>query len=346
MSVGRVSVLGEGRWGAALAEHCARKGHDVHLFAHEKQMIEKSLFDDESSFRYDALPGRPYTTRDLQVAVKHGDLVLLATPTRYLERTVRKIVDEIGSQKILCICTMGISHETLEMPSQILNRVLPERLQDRLAFLVGPSVASEVEKEEPTAVTIASKNEIVAKLVQQMLSTTRFRRYTTDDIVGVEFGGALVNLLVIACGISDGLGFGHNARSALITRGLDEISRLAVKCGAKPFTLAGLSGVGNLIASCTGDLSNDCLHGIGMRLGEGRKMQDIGKGIVGGEEGILTCKSAYCLAQKADVECQIIYCIQKIIQEDADPLQMFTNIMSRELKPEVCPIIHESYLHS
>mmetsp|Transcript_3707 Transcript_3707/g.7585 ORF Transcript_3707/g.7585 Transcript_3707/m.7585 type:complete len:347 (-) Transcript_3707:437-1477(-) len=345
MSTDRIAVLGGGAWGTALALHCARKGHDVLVWAREQEVVDGINIHHENVvfFKGFTLPDNLRATQDIHAAMVHGELILIVIPTPFVEKVLSQVVDDINGNQILCSCTKGILNETLETPDQILKRVLPDKLHDRLAFLSGPSFAAEVAQEQPTAVTIASKNETVAKRVQDLLSTVRFRCYTTDDTVGVEFGGALKNVLAIACGISDGLGFGFNARAALMTRGLDELSRLAVKCGANPLTLAGLSGVGDLILTCTGDLSRN--RTVGVRLGKGEKLKDIQSSMSAVAEGILTSKSAHHLAEKVGVECHIIEGIYKVIHEGADPLEIVASNMSRPLKPEVSPIISEAYLH-
>lgn len=201
----------------------------------------------------------------------------------------------------------------------------------------GPSFAVEVAQGKPTAVTIACENNEVALRAQELLSSPRFRIYTSNDVIGVELGGALKNVLAIACGISDGLGFGNNGRAALITRGLDELTRLAVKCGANPLTLSGLSGVGDIILTCTGDLSRN--RTVGMRLGKGEKLEDIVADMTAVAEGVLTSRSAAKLAEKEGIECPVIMGIYQVIHENADPAQVVQKNMSRPLIPEINPIV-------
>lgn len=341
----RVTVLGGGAWGTALALHCARKGHEVQLWAREKEVVEGINGEHENVvfFQGFKLPDNLKATQDIHKAANHGDLILVVIPTPFVEKVLTGIIGDLNRGQILCSCTKGILNETLETPDQILKRVLPLELHGRLAFLSGPSFAAEVGQGQPTAVTIASAHETIAIEVQEIMSTVRFRCYTSQDVVGVEFGGALKNVLAIACGISDGLGFGCNARAALMTRGLDELSRLAVKCGANPLTMSGLSGVGDLILTCTGDLSRN--RSVGIRIGKGEKLDEITKSMAAVAEGVLTSKSAHLLAQKVGVECHVIEGIYKVIYENANPLEVVASNMSRPLKPEVSPIIANAYGH-
>mmetsp|Transcript_18320 Transcript_18320/g.51324 ORF Transcript_18320/g.51324 Transcript_18320/m.51324 type:complete len:495 (-) Transcript_18320:65-1549(-) len=247
-------------------------------------------------------------------------------------------VEDIASRldpkrHIMVSCTKGILNDTLETVDEILHRVLPPPFHGRLAFLSGPSFAAEVARGLPSAVTIAAREEEVAMHVQLMLSTARFRCYRTNDVTGVELGGALKNVLAIACGISDGLQFGNNCRAALITRGNNEIQRLALAKGASPHTMAGLSGVGDLVLTCTADLSRN--RTVGLRLGKGEKLTDIIASMTAVAEGVLTSRSADALASKMGVDCPIINGIFRVIHGGADPAAVTEEVMSRELRFEV-----------
>eukprot|EP00890_Picochlorum_soloecismus_P005013 jgi/Picsp_1/5512/NSC_02871-R1_nad h-dependent glycerol-3-phosphate dehydrogenase len=327
----RTTVLGGGAWGTALALHCARKGHDVVLWAREQDVVDGINQHHENSlfFKGFILPEKLRATTDILEATKHGKLILMVIPTPFVASVMAQISGAISED------------QTLETPDKILKRVLPSNLHSRLAFLSGPSFAAEVAKENPTAVTIASENEGVRVAVQELMSSPRFRCYTTNDVAGVELGGALKNVLAIACGISDGLGFGSNGRAALITRGLDELSRLAVRCGANPLTLAGLSGVGDLILTCTGDLSRN--RTVGMRLGKGETLEEVMKSMSAVAEGVLTSKSAHNLAKKMGVDCPVIEGIYKVIHLGENPLDVLASNMTRPLKPEVSPIVADAW---
>lgn len=338
----RTTVLGGGAWGTALALHCARKGHDVVLWAREQDVVDgiNQHHENKLFFKGFILPEKLRATTDLLEATKHGKLILMVIPTPFVASVMAQVSGAISEDQIVCSCTKGILNETLETPDKILKRVLPSNLHTRLAFLSGPSFAAEVAKENPTAVTVASENERVRVAVQEWMSSPRFRCYTTNDVVGVELGGALKNVLAIACGISDGLGFGSNGRAALITRGLDELSRLAVSCGANPLTLSGLSGVGDLILTCTGDLSRN--RTVGMRLGKGETLEEVMKSMSAVAEGVLTSKSAHNLAKKMGVDCPVIEGIYKVIHLGENPLDVVASNMTRPLKPEVSPIVADA----
>lgn len=210
----------------------------------------------------------------------------------------------------------------------------------RLAFLSGPSFAAEVGRDFPTAVTIAAEDPAVAQRVQQLMSTNRFRCYRTTDVVGVELAGALKNVLAIACGISDGCGFGNNGRAALITRGLDEITRIAVASGANPLTLAGLAGVGDIVLTCCGDLSRN--RTVGLRLGKGEKLDHIVKTLGATAEGVLTSRAAYDLTKKLGIDCAVIHGIYRVVNEEAEPMRVVAETMSRPLRAEVAESVAEA----
>jgi glycerol-3-phosphate dehydrogenase (NAD(P)+) len=339
----KVAVLGGGAWGTALARHCAKMGHDTMLWALEPEVADAINTQHENTVFLKGvdLPESLCASNDMSLVVGHGELVLMVIPTPFVERTISQVKDKLRPKDhILVSCTKGILNETLETPNEILKRVLPEELHPRLAFLSGPSFALEVAHEIPTAVTIASEDEAVAKRAQELLSTPRFRCYRTDDVVGVELGGALKNVIAIACGISDGIGYGCNGRAALITRGLDEITRLAVALGANPLTLAGLSGVGDMVLTCTGDLSRN--RTVGMRIGKGEKLEDITKSMKAVAEGVLTSRSAHLLAEKLGIVCPVIFGIYKVVHLGADPKTVVQESMSRPLIPEISPLVAQA----
>eukprot|EP00887_Chlorella_sp_A99_P004238 scaffold15.g4238.t1 len=344
----RVGVIGGGAWGTALALHSARMGHDTLIWALEKEVADaiNTQHENTTYLKGYPLPESLRASNDLAEVAGYGELVLFVIPTPFVERTVGQIADTLRDDQIVVSCTKGILNGTLETPHDILKRVLPPRLHARLAYLSGPSFAAEVAKNNPTAVTIASESDAVAQRAQVLLSTTRFRCYRTHDVVGVELGGALKNVLAIACGISDGLGFGRyqakaqhaalhtslgsNGRAALITRGLDEITRLVVACGGSPLTMAGLSGIGDIVLTCTGDLSRN--RTVGLRIGKGEKLADITASMTAVAEGILTSRAAHDLAAKKGIDCPTIEGIYRIVTEN----------MSRPLKAEVNPLVAEA----
>lgn len=331
-----VGVLGGGAWGTALAFHCVRKGHDTMLWAREKEVVEGINGPDQENsifLKGYKAPDGLRASSDMAEVVKHAELLLMVIPTPFVAATIKGIRDQLRPDQILVSCTKGILNDTLETPQHILSRVLPSEMTKNLAYLSGPSFAAEVAAGQPTVVTIASANDQAAGRAQMLLSNSRFRCYRTNDVEGVEMGGALKNVLAIACGISDGLGFGNNARAALITRGLVEITRLAVASGAHPMTMGGLAGMGDLVLTCTGDASRN--RTVGLRIGKGEKLEDIIKSTNTVAEGVLTSSAAAKLAKKLNVDCPIIDGIFRVIHEKAEPLGVVSEVMSRDLKMEV-----------
>jgi glycerol-3-phosphate dehydrogenase (NAD(P)+) len=249
---------------------------------------------------------------------------------------VRQVIQEthpyLSPQVKIVSATKGIENNTLFTMSEVLKEALAFNDGERLAVISGPSFALEVSREEPTAVTIASENQELAGELQHIFSTPYFRAYTNPDVVGVELGGAIKNVIAIATGISDGLGFGYNTRAALITRGLAEISRLALKMGAHTLTLSGLAGLGDLVLTCTGKLSRN--RSVGVKLGEGIGLTQILKEMKMVAEGIKTTKSASDLSKKMNVEMPITEQVYNILYHDKDPREAVTELMNRDLKVE------------
>lgn len=330
-------MIGGGAWGTALGIHCARMGHKVLLWARESEVVESINGPAKENTPFLAghrCPGSFTATGDLCSVASSCEVVLMVVPTPFVAATLKPVADKFRPDGILVSCTKGILNDTLETPAEILEGVLPPSLTSRLAYLSGPSFAAEVAQELPTVVTIAAKDEGVAARVQALLSTPRFRCYRTTDVTGVELGGALKNVLAIACGISDGLQMGANARAALITRGLNEITKLASAKGSNPLTMGGLAGMGDLVLTCTGDLSRN--RTVGLKLGRGMKLPEIIESMHGAvAEGVLTSRAAHDLAKKLGVDAPIIDGIHKVIHEGADPLAVVDDIMSRDLRHEL-----------
>lgn len=333
----RAVVLGGGAWGTALAIQCVRSGKfegDVVVWARDRETVDAINTEHENTryFKGHALPHCIRATTDKQGAITSSSgtvlILFLVVPTPAIAAVVADL--KLGPEHILVSCTKGILNDTLETPDKILERVTHGFA--RVAFLSGPSFAAEVADNQPTGVTIASKDEEVARVVQTAISSERFRSYTTRDVIGVEMGGALKNVLAIACGISDGLGFGSNPRAMLITRGLAEMSLLSVRSGAEPITLAGLAGVGDLILTCTSTLSRN--YTVGFRLGRGETLEHIIGSLGAVAEGVNTCKSAHELAAKLGVETPVITGIYQVIHEGAKPLEVLRANMKRPLRQE------------
>ena len=330
-----VAVVGAGAWGTALAMHVARKGLRTHLWAYEPDVV-RDINENHENKRFFAghvLPDSLTASGDLEACVKPARLVLMVMPTPFVARLAAQMAPLLSDEQAIVSCSKGIDNESLETVNEIFERVLPRRLKSSLAYLSGPSFAAEVAIGSPTAVTIASVDRNLARFVQRELSTDRFRCYASNDVIGVEMGGALKNVMAIATGAADGLGFGHNARAALITRGLAEITRLAVKKGGNPLTMLGLAGIGDLVLTCTGDLSRN--RSVGLRLGRGETMPQILDSMTAVAEGVLTSRSAFRLAQHLGVDVPIIENTYRVVHEGLAPMDALNALMTRSLKDEL-----------
>jgi len=278
---------------------------------------------------------------DLGKVVTEAELVLLVIPTQFAAGALKAAAPFLDPKKhILLSCTKGIEISSLETCDEIFARVLPAEVAERAAFLSGPSFAAEVAAGQPTMVTVASRQVDVARRCQALLSDGHLRVYSSIDVPGVEIGGALKNVLAIACGVSDGLGFGANARAALMVRGLSEITRLAVARGADPLTMQGLAGMGDLVLTCTGELSRN--RTVGLRLGKGETLAEIQASVNTVAEGVATSIAAEALARKLGVDCPIIAGIHSVIHGGADARKVVGAAMGRPLRDEVAPEVIEA----
>ncbi len=330
-----IAVIGAGSWGTALAKGLADQGHTVTLWGHTPDHATE-IQQQRENRRY--LPGAmlPPTltaTSDLEAAVRDKPVVVSVVPSH----TVRDVLGRAGKvmapEAITISASKGIEQQSLATMDEVLKEVLPGKLGTRLAFLSGPSFAREVGQGLPTAVVMASRDRHVAEEAAQLFRAERFRVYTSDDVPGVELGGALKNVMAIAAGVADGLGLGANARAAMITRGLAEISRLAVRKGANPLTLAGLAGMGDLVLTCTGDLSRN--RSVGIALGRGEKLADILAGMSQVAEGVKTTKSAHDLANRLGVEMPITHSMYRLLYEDLPAFEVLIELLGRAPKHEL-----------
>ncbi len=330
----KVAVLGAGSWGTALAKLIADKGHEVHLWARRDELAKKIQADRENKdyLAGFTLPDSLTATSDLESAVTGASAVLVVVPSHGIRPVLTRLAPVLPPGCPVLGAIKGIENDSLKLISSIFEEMLPKERHDDLCYLGGPSFAREVAAEHPTVVCIAGRNEKVAHDFQELLSTDAFRPYRTTDVVGVELGGALKNVIAIASGISDGLGFGHNTRAALITRGLFEMSRLGAKLGADPLTMSGLGGMGDLVLTCTGDLSRN--RQVGLRIGKGETLQEILDSMNMVAEGVRTAKSAHRLAEREGLDMPIVKEIYCILYEDKDPRQAVQDLMTRPLKPE------------
>jgi glycerol-3-phosphate dehydrogenase (NAD(P)+) len=331
----KIAILGAGAWGIALCSLLNDNGHSVILWEPDPERAGRLHTDREDLFR---LPNVviPYNTQilsRLEKAIEGAELIALALPSHSMRQVVRELAKLNGNAEIILNLAKGIENETLCRMSEVLRQELPQEWHERICTLSGPSFAIEVAHKISTTVVVAAFKEEIAKQVQSTFMNQYFRVYTSPDIVGVELGGSLKNVVAIGSGICDGLGMGDNTRGALITRGLAEMVRLGEKLGASASTLAGLSGMGDLIATCTSRHSRN--RHAGEEIAKGRKLDDLLQEMVMVAEGVKTAKSAYQLAGKYNVEMPITQQVYKILFEGKDPRQAVKDLMTREPKPEV-----------
>jgi glycerol-3-phosphate dehydrogenase (NAD(P)+) len=331
----RTTVLGAGSWGTALASLLGNKGYTVTTWDKDAGVLE-DIARNHRNERY--LPGIPLSTNlhaasEITKALEGSELVVLAVPSHAIRPVVIEMKRHVHAGTPIVCVAKGIEQETLMTMSEVLEDVLPVPLHPYIAVLSGPSFAKEVAKGLPTAVTVAARWERVARQVQDAFHCKTFRPYTSGDVVGCEIGGCVKNVVAIAAGISDGCGFGVNAMAALVTRGLAEISRLAVKKGANPLTLSGLAGLGDLVLTCSSDLSRN--RTVGRGLAAGKKLDDIQKELGQVAEGVRNARSSRDLAHRLGVEMPITETVYRIINEGLDPREAVTQLMMRETKAEV-----------
>ncbi len=329
-----VGVIGAGAWGTALAALLADKGHRVTIWAYERECVESINTRHVNAVFLDGVPLPPTlrASNDLESVCRDKQMIVCVSPSHVTRAVMTQAAPFLPEGVPIVSATKGIENDTLLTISEVLEEVLPIRCHPFLAYLSGPSFAKEVAQRVPTAVVVAAYSERLARLVQQAFNHTYFRVYRSNDVVGVEFGGSLKNVIAIAAGCADGMGFGHNTRAGLITRGLAEISRLAVQKGANPLTLAGLSGMGDLVLTCTGELSRN--RTLGQRLGRGEKIGDILADMKAVAEGVRTAKSVHDLAAQMGVELPICEAVYQVLYEDKSPQIALVELMGRELKRE------------
>lgn len=334
MAKEKIGVIGAGSWGTSIAILLSEKGHDVSLWVYENDLSERMIKSRVNDLYFPdfKIPDGIHITSSLENALKGNDIIVSAVPSHVLRKVLKDLTPFLFENVVIVSCTKGIENDTLMVPSEIMKDVLPRGLYRRLAFLSGPSFAVEVARKLPTAVSVASYDRDIGLRVQSVFNTLYFRVYTNPDVTGVELGGSLKNVIAIASGASDGLKYGHNTRAALITRGLREISRLGAALGANPTTFSGLSGLGDLVLTCTGELSRN--RTVGYKLGQGMKLRDILSEMKMVAEGVKTARSAYELSRKYNVEMPITEQVYKLLYEDKEPGNVVKDLMSRGLKDE------------
>jgi len=327
-------VVGAGGWGTALAKLAAELGHQVAMWAYEPEVAQQIRETHINSTFLAGVELPPLeATNDLAQVVEGRDLLLSVVPSHVVREVWSAAGPAIRGTPLLVSATKGIETVTLATMAEVLRETTGRELHGRLAALSGPSFALEVARRLPTAVVVAAQRLEVAQEVQRALSTDRFRVYTSDDMPGVEIGGAAKNVVAIAAGLADGLGLGHNTRAALITRGLAEITRLAMAKAANPLTLAGLAGMGDLVLTCTGALSRN--RTVGLKLGRGLPLDEVLTGTRVVAEGIRSAKACHDLARRLGVEMPITETVQAVLYEGLAPMDAVARLMGRQLKPEL-----------
>lgn len=329
----RVAVVGAGSWGSALALASSRAGHEVLLWAHDPDVVTQ-IRETRSNPVY--LPTARFgdnvsVTNDLADIAGFSDLIVMVTPSHHYRDVLARLGEHLRNPVRIVSGTKGIENETLNRVSQISESVLGEGLKD-FAVLSGPTFAAEVSLDYPTTAVIASESDDFSTLVQHELSYERFRLYRSSDVVGVELGGSLKNVIAIAAGVVEGLGLGSNTTAALITRGLHEMRRLGANLGGMPETFAGLAGMGDLVLTCTGTLSRN--RGVGVQLGQGKTLEQILHESRYVAEGVKTAKSARQLADRYDTEMPIVSEMYALLYERATPQDSLSRLMTRSLKAE------------
>ena len=331
----RIGVVGAGSWGTTLANLLAKKGYPVRVWSYEPEVADSINREHRNSAYLTeiGLDERLEATTSLESAVGDAAYIVSVSPAQHVRRVMAQAAESMSSDAIVIGASKGIETETLKTMAQVLAEVLPAQAAARTAYLSGPSFALEVAQEQPTAVTIASHDEDAASRVQDIFQTPYFRCYTSTDVTGVELGGALKNVIAVAAGMAVGLGLGHNAAAALITRGLAEITRLGVKLGSNPLTLAGLAGMGELILTCTGGLSRN--RHVGVELGRGRRLDEVLGEMTMVAEGVQTTRAAHALALRSGIEMPIVAEVHAVLFEDRTAAEAVENLMLREPKAEL-----------
>ena len=335
--ISKVAVIGAGSWGTTLANLLVEKGCEVDLWVREEEVYHQI---NEEHINRIFLPDMPLDprlnpVRSYEEALADKELVLVVVPSHVFREVLNHMKPYLHSETTVMTANKGIENESLMTMSQVAEEVLPKEYMEQYACLAGPSFAKEVYQKHPTAVTIGCRDMRHGERIQQLFHTEYFRVYLSQDVVGVELGGALKNVIAIAAGTATGLNFGYNSLAALMTRGLAEITRLGVAMGAIPLTFAGLAGMGDLVLTCTGELSRN--RTVGVKIGQGMKLDEIINSMAMVAEGVKTSVSAYNLGMKMGVDMPIITQVYQILYHGKDPKQAVIDVMTRELKPELDP---------
>jgi glycerol-3-phosphate dehydrogenase (NAD(P)+) len=331
----QIAVVGAGSWGTAIADLLACKGFQISLWVFEEEVRNQiEQFQENKLF----LPGHKLSpnivpSNNLANVVSAKNLIIIVVPSHLMRAMTEKMAGHLNDGTSVVSASKGIEQKTHLTMTGVILETLPEIPEEKLGVISGPSFAKEVVQKMPTSVTVACKNPDSAAMVQRVFATPYFRVYTSDDVVGVQLGGAIKNVIAIAAGILDGLGLGLNTRAALITRGMTEVRRMGLHLGANPRTFTGLAGFGDLVLTCTGNLSRN--YSVGIKLGRGQKLQEILNEMHMVAEGVKTAKSVYNFSRKLNVEMPICREIYRILYEDISPKEAVNRLMTRALKQEL-----------
>jgi len=330
----QIAIIGGGSWGTALALALGRKGHPIRLWVFEEELVESINHDRRNALYLSEfeLPACVSASQSLAAVLDGADIVLTVVPSHHCRDVYQSMLPWLHPEMVLVSATKGIENESLLRMSEIVGAVTTPAFQARVAVISGPSFAKEVAKGDPTAIVVASEDLEIAQLIQQEFSSPCLRLYTNTDVTGVELGGAVKNVIAIAAGVCSGLGFGFNSLAALVTRGLSEMTRLAVACGGKKETLGGLAGMGDLLLTCTGELSRNRF--VGVQLGQGCKLAEIVSSTRMIAEGVLTTAATVALARKHQVEMPITEQMDAVLHHGKRPREAIRELMERRLKGE------------
>jgi glycerol-3-phosphate dehydrogenase (NAD(P)+) len=329
-----IAIIGAGSWGTALSLTLARLGHAVRLWAYEPEVLAsiRARHENELFMPGVRLPESVVATNDLGDALEGAEIVVTVMPSHVCRALYEQMLNHLRPQTIFVSATKGLDTERLMRMSEVIRSVVGAKFRPRLTILSGPSFAREVVLGEPTAVVVASEDREAVQQVQKGFSSRTLRLYTSSDVVGVELGGAVKNVIAIAAGVVEGLGLGHNPTAALITRGLAEMTRLACACGGRRETLAGLAGMGDLVLTCTGDLSRN--RQVGIELGKGRRLAEIVGSMRMVAEGVRTTSATVALAAQHGVEMPITRQVHRLLEGQVSPHDAIRELMERTLKEE------------
>ena len=331
----KVGVISGGSWGTALGALMAEKDYSVNIWAREQEIIDSINKDHENPLFLKGikLPSKLTAVSDISNAVHSMDIIILASPAQHLRSILNDISFMISPGTYIVLASKGIENGTLKMMHQVAEEILPAILHKNIFVISGPTFAAELAMKTPTCAVIAGHNSEDMGSIQGFFNSPYMRIYRSNDITGVELGGALKNIFAIAVGILEGMGLGKNTQAALITRSIAEITRLVIALGGNPLTISGLSGIGDLVLTCTGDLSRN--RQVGIRLGKGENISAILSSMLMVAEGVTTTKAAYDLSRKVNVEMPITETLYKVLYEDADIFKSFQALMTRSLKDEL-----------